>query len=143
MRMPLSPGQTLRLVRDATRAMWSLVEREALAVDLDLAAAAQGDEDLLLAVLGVVVLGVALVVRRHVDDLHAEGLDPELGAGPLEGAAEDGLHLVDLLDRVVAHPASFRFGGPGWAGWRHPFVLWISKARLPPAPALSRRCATG
>ena len=92
------------------------VEREALAFDLDLAAAAQGDEDLLLAVLGVVVFGIALVVRRHVDDLHAEGLDPELGARPLEGAAEDGLHLVDPLDRVVAHPASFRFGGPGWAG---------------------------
>ena len=38
------------------------VEREALAVDLDLAAAAQGQVDLLLAVLVVVVFGVVLVV---------------------------------------------------------------------------------
>ena len=116
------------------------VEREALAVDLDLAAAAQGDEDLLLAVLGVVVLGIALVVRRHVDDLHAEGLDPELGAGPLEGAAEDGLHLVDLLHRVVAHPASFRFGGPGWAGWQGILSHFGFQSKQ---PLLSRRCVTG
>ena len=88
------------------------VERKALARDLDLAAAAQGEEDLLLAVFGVVVLGVALVARWQVDDLHAEGLDPELGPGALEGAAVDRLHLVDLLDRVLTHPGSSRFRRP-------------------------------
>ena len=79
------------------------VEREALAFDLDLAAAAQRQVDLLLAVLAVVVLGVAVEVGRQVDHLHAERLDPELGPGALEGAAVDGLHVVDLLHRVSAH----------------------------------------
>ena len=95
------------------------VEREALALDLDLAAAAQGHVDLLLAVLLVVVLGVVLVVGRHVDDLHAERFDAELGPGALEAAAEDGLHLVDSLHRVSAHVSSVKLGlalsGPGGA----------------------------
>jgi hypothetical protein len=79
------------------------VEREALPLDLDLAAAADHQEDLLLVVVRVVVFGVVLVVGRHVDDLHAEGLHSEFGAGALEGAAVDRLHLVDVLDREAAH----------------------------------------
>ena len=49
--MPSSPGQTLRLTPGADPGDVVGVEREALALDLDLAAAAQGHEDLLLAVL--------------------------------------------------------------------------------------------
>src|SRR5262249_39149308 len=79
------------------------VERMALAVYLQLAAAAQRHVDLLLAVFAVIVLGVALEIGRHVDDLHAEGFDPQLGARTLERPSIDGLQLVDLLHRVVAH----------------------------------------
>ncbi len=79
------------------------VEREALAGDLDLASPAEREEDLLLAVFGVVVLGVALVARRQIDDLHAERLDAQLSPGAFEGAAVHGLHLIDLLHCVGAH----------------------------------------
>ena len=58
--MPSGPGQTLRMVPAETLGDMVGVEREALAGDLDLATAAQRHEDLLLAVFGVVVLGVVL-----------------------------------------------------------------------------------
>ena len=48
------------------------VEREALALDVDLAAAAHDGVDLFLPVLGMVVLGIAVGVRRQVDHLHPE-----------------------------------------------------------------------
>ena len=85
-RTPSAPGQTLRLVSGGDPGDVVGVEREALALDLDLAAAAQDQEDLLLAVVGVVVLGVVLVAGGQVDHRHPERLDPELGPGPLEGA---------------------------------------------------------
>src|SRR5215218_3837785 len=82
------------------------VEREALAVDLDLAAPLDRQEDLLLAVFGVVVLGVVLEVWGQIDHLQPERLDSQLGARPFEGAEVDRLHLVDPLHRVLAHCAS-------------------------------------
>ena len=63
MRMPSVARPDLALDPGADPGDVVGVEREALALDLDLAAAAQGQVDLLLAVLAVVVLGVALVVR--------------------------------------------------------------------------------
>src|SRR5215218_146717 len=79
------------------------VEREALAVDLDLAAPLDRQEDLLLAVFGVVVLVVVLEIRGQVDHLQPERLDPEFGSRPFESSAIDRLHLVDSLHRVLAH----------------------------------------
>src|ERR1700749_4914483 len=79
------------------------VEREALPLDLDLAAAAKRHEDLLLAVFCMVVLRVAVEVRGHVDHLQAEGLHPQLRSRPLESPQVDSLHIVDLLHRVLAH----------------------------------------
>src|SRR5260221_1211304 len=112
------------------------VEREALLLDLDLTATTEGHVDLLLTVLLVVVHWVIVVVGWHVDDLHAERFDPELGPGPLEGALEDGLHLIDPLHRVGAHCSSSRIGGRARAGYRHLLALWTSKqvpAASPPA----------
>src|SRR4029077_18741180 len=112
--------------------------------------------DLLLAVFAVVVFGIAVVVGGHVDDLHAERFDPELGPGALEGTAENGLHVVDLLHRVCAHGSSLRVWArsPG-SGGRDPirfartFVLFDSLARWrrPPgraekAPRRGRRSST-
>ena len=103
MRMPSSPGQTLRVTPGPTRATWSASSgKRSPSISIS-PPPREGHVDLLLAVLLVVVHGVVVVVGRHVDDLHAERFDPELGPGPLEGAAEDGLHLVDLLHRVSAH----------------------------------------
>jgi len=120
------------------------VEWEALSLDLDLAAAAEGHVDLLLAVLLVVVHGVVVVVGRHVDDLHPERFDPELGPGPLEGSPEDGLHLVDPLHRVSAHllrPPDLC--GPGWAGSQASCRTLYFQARLPPHRRTSNRLASG
>src|SRR5205085_5571598 len=79
------------------------VYMDALAIDLEITLAAQHDEHLFLPGLGMIVLGISLEVRRHVEHLHPERLDAELGARSFEAAEESGLHLVDLLDRVVAH----------------------------------------
>ncbi|HEU4701171.1 MAG TPA: hypothetical protein VFS37_01720 [Conexibacter sp.] len=85
------------------------VERMPLAGDLDLAAAAQCQEHLLLPVSRVVVRRVVLEVRRHVDDRHPERRHAELRAHALERPAVRALHLVDALDREVRHePASCR-----------------------------------
>src|SRR5215210_4920684 len=80
------------------------VEPDPLALHVQLSLPAQHEVDLLLALLVVVVLGVLPVdVGRHVEDLHSERGDAQLGSRALERPAEDGLHLVDSLDRVVRH----------------------------------------
>ena len=84
----------MRLAPAPTRTSMSGVELHALAFDLDPAGAREHDEDLLLAALGVVVLGVVAVVRRQLDHLHAERGHAELGAGLDEAAAEGGLHVI-------------------------------------------------
>src|ERR1039457_4891697 len=75
----------------------------ALAVDLELAGAAQDDVDLLLAVVGVVVFWVVLGAGRHVEHLKPERLHAQLRTRSPEGAVEDRLHLVKLLHRVAVH----------------------------------------
>src|SRR6266540_3845962 len=106
----LGPGPDLSLHARADAHHSVGVERVALALDLDLASAAERQVDLFLAVLAVVVLGVLVEVRRQVHHLHAPRLDPELRACALEGAAVDGLHLVDPLDGEIPHRSSSRAG---------------------------------
>src|SRR2546430_2962980 len=80
------------------------IQRDALPIYLDRAAAAHHRVDLLLTALGVIVLRKPLEVRRKVHHLHPERLDPELRARPLERPAKRRLHLVDPLDGVISHP---------------------------------------
>src|SRR2546423_8962340 len=79
------------------------IQRDALPINLDLAAAAHDRVDLLLTALGVVVLRKLLEVRRQVHYLHAERLDAELRTSPLERTTKRRFHVVNPLYRAVSH----------------------------------------
>src|SRR6202012_3028834 len=104
---PVGPRPDLALRRRSDPGDVIGVERHPLAVDLELTAAFEGQEDLLLVIVGVVVAGVAAEGWRQVDHLHAERLDAELGPGPLEGAVERRVHFVDPVYRVIPHTSPF------------------------------------
>ena len=59
--------------------------------------------DLLLLVVGVVVLGVVLEVRRQLDDLDPERGHAEPGADAPHPAAVQGFEVLEALDRYVSH----------------------------------------
>ena len=84
----------MRLVSGPTRTSVLAVHLDALAFDVHPARAGEDGEDLLLPALGVVVFGVVVEVRRHLDHLHAERRHAELGARLDEAAAEARLHVV-------------------------------------------------
>ena len=79
--------------------------------------------DLLLAVAGMVVVGVALVPLRKLLEVDAEGRDPERPSHRLEHSASAGLDLVDVKHAGFAHlvllGSSLRSpAGYTDAGWR-------------------------
>jgi hypothetical protein len=74
-----------------------------LAAGVQRGAAGEDGVDLLLAVVGVIVHGVVLEMRRELLDLHPEGAHAQGGAGAAEAAAVGGVELLDLLHGDVGH----------------------------------------
>lgn len=85
----------------------------ACAVNLDFPGPPEDHKDLLLAAVCMVVFGVLGGVGGQVEDLHAEGLDPELGPGSFEAAKHNSLDGVDWGDGEIGH-VRLLLVGPGW-----------------------------
>jgi len=78
------------------------------AIDLDLAASAQHDIDLLLTIDVMVVTWMMGRIRRQLDHLHHKRLDFKRGAGTSERPEDHRRDIVDAEDAVVAHPDEAR-----------------------------------
>ena len=99
----LVAGDELALLARADARERARAQLVLLAAGLQRRGALDHDVDLFLGVVGVVVLGVLVRVRREVEHLEPERLHSEPVPHELHRAAEGGVELVERLHRHVSH----------------------------------------
>src|SRR3954453_5700040 len=100
---PFVLGNELALLAGTHADHHSRLQDVPLASGLHYAAPAEGDVELLLAILGMVVVGVAVVAGGHVDHVDAEGREAEIPPHVLEAPAHACVDLADFLRGHVSH----------------------------------------
>ena len=102
-RIPSAPASTRRRSAGPTEAGSRARAESARPIQARARRALERDVHLLLAVLRVVVPGVAGGIRRGFDRQHAEARQPELGGDLSHRPPKGGLHLLGALTRRACH----------------------------------------